>query len=47
MTRGLGKIVEDENEIYCYVDEKKFKKMYNCGNIYGFNLILNVGKMYK
>lgn len=38
ITQGLGKIIEDETTIYCYVDEKEFKKKCNYGNIYGFNL---------
>lgn len=38
ITQGLGKITEDETTIYCYVDEKTFKKNCNYGNIYGFNL---------
>lgn len=38
ITQGLGKITEDETTIYCYVDEKTFKKNCDYGNIYGFNL---------
>ena len=38
ITRGLGKITEDETTIYCHIDEKRFKRNCDKGNIYGFNL---------
>ena len=38
MTRGLGDIIEDENTIYCFIDEKKFKRKYDFVNRYSVNL---------
>lgn len=38
ITKGLGKITEDETTIYCHIDEKIFKKKCDYGNVYGFNL---------
>jgi len=37
ITRGLGKISESETTIYCHIDEKRFIRKCDYGNIYGFN----------
>ena len=47
ITKGLGKITEDEKTIYCHVDERTFKKKCNYGNVYGFNLIHQPVTIYK
>lgn len=38
ITRGLGKITEDETTIYCHINGRIFKEKCDYGNVYGFNL---------
>lgn len=37
ITKGLGKITEDETTIYCHINGRIFKEKCDYGNVYGFN----------